>query len=321
MIKNVFFVGITSILLAACAVPGKVAKPIEAPVSQAQQEEAQQQALAIPEVNRLKRKVAIARFSNETRYGKTFLRDGENDPLGKQATDMLSSRLVESGKFLVFERPDIEKIKKEQEYTRASNLIGVDTLIVGSVTEFGRKTVGKSGFLSSTKKQVARAKVEIRLVDSKTGHIFFSANGAGEASNEANNVAGFGNRSEYDATLNDKAIAAAVSSVMNEVVRKLDERPWRTDILKLEGKTVFISGGERQGLSVGDTLDVMKAGETIRSNQSGFDIELPAQKMGMLKIVSFFGTDETNEGSVAQVVEGVVENNDTSGLFVAEGVN
>ncbi|MFD2204170.1 CsgG/HfaB family protein [Kiloniella antarctica] len=321
MIKNVFWIGAASILLSACAVPGKVAKPVEAPVSKAAQEEAQKQTIAIPEVNRLKRKVAIARFSNETRYGKTFLRDGENDPLGKQATDMLSSRLVESGKFLVFERPDIEKVKKEQEYTQASNLIGVDTLIVGSVTEFGRKTVGKSGFLSSTKKQVARAKVEVRLVDSKTGHVFFSANGAGDASNEANNVAGFGNRSEYDATLNDKAIAAAIASVMNEVVRKLDERPWRTDILKLEGKTVFISGGERQGLSVGDTLDVMKAGETIRSGQSGFDIELPAAKVGSLKIVSFFGTDETNEGSVAQVVDGELGNIDVSGFFVAEGAN
>ncbi|KLN60374.1 curli production assembly protein CsgG [Kiloniella spongiae] len=321
MIKKIILAGISALTLSACAVPDKVAKPVEAPVSQAQQEEAQKQAFATPEVTRLKRKVAIARFSNETRYGKTFLRDGENDPLGKQATDMLSSRLVESGKFLVFERPDIEKIKKEQEYTQASNLIGVDTLIVGSVTEFGRKTVGKSGFLSSTKKQVARAKVEIRLVDSKTGHIFFSANGAGEASNEANSVAGFGNRSEYDATLNDKAIAAAVSSVMNEIVRKLDERPWRTDILKREGSTVFISGGQSQGLSIGDTLDIMKAGDTIRSAQSGFDIELPAQKIGSLKILSFFGTDETNEGSVTQITSGTMENSSVSEYFIAEGAN
>jgi curli biogenesis system outer membrane secretion channel CsgG len=58
----------------------------------------------------LKRKVAIARFSNETRYGKTLLRDVDQDPLGKQATDMLSTRLVASKKFLIFERPDLSKI-------------------------------------------------------------------------------------------------------------------------------------------------------------------------------------------------------------------
>ncbi|MCZ4279151.1 curli production assembly protein CsgG [Kiloniella laminariae] len=321
MIRKIAIIGLSAVSLAACAVPDKVAKPIEASATQAEQERAQKQAFSTPEVKRLKRKVAIARFSNETRYGKTFLRDNEDDPLGKQATDMLSSQLVESGKFLIFERPDIEKIKKEQEYIQNVNMVGVDTLIVGSVTEFGRKTVGKSGFLSSTKKQVARAKVEIRLIDSRTGHVFFSADGAGEATNEAGSVVGFGNRAEYDATLNDRAIAAAISSVMSEVVQKLDERTWRTDILRQEGSTVFISGGERQGLSVGDLLVVMKAGETVRSGQSGFDIQLPAEKIGSLKVVSFFGTDETNEGSVTQIVDGVLDRVGEAELFVAEEAN
>jgi len=71
----------------------------------------------------------------------------------------------------------------------------------------GRSTTGKSGFLSGTKVQTAHAKVEIRLVDVRTGYVFFTASGAGDASTESGEVAGFGSKADYDATLNDRAIA------------------------------------------------------------------------------------------------------------------
>src|SRR5215510_10272757 len=191
--------------LSGCATVTPPPKPVEAPVSSFQQRQAQQ-VLSIPEIKTLKRKVAIARFSNETRYGKTFLSDTDQDPLGKQAVDMLSSRLVASGQFLVFERPDLHKIEREQAILKQANLIGVDALILGSITEFGRANAGKTGFLSGTKKQIARAKVEIRLVDPRTGHAFFSTTGSGEATTESGEIAGFGSKADYDATLNDRAI-------------------------------------------------------------------------------------------------------------------
>ena len=39
----------------------------------------------------IKRKVAIGRFSNETQYAKGLFYDKENDPMRKQALDILSS--------------------------------------------------------------------------------------------------------------------------------------------------------------------------------------------------------------------------------------
>ena len=46
-------------------------------------------------------------------------------------------------------------------------IVGVDALIIGSLTEFGRKTLGESGFLSDSKRQVAFAKVDLRVVDQR----------------------------------------------------------------------------------------------------------------------------------------------------------
>jgi len=306
-----------ALLSAGCATTSPPQQVVSAPVSSAQQAEAQRQA-AVPTAKTLKRKVAIGRFTNETRYGKTFQVDANNDPLGKQASDMLSSRLVASQKFLVFERPDIDKVIAEQSITHETGLVGVDALVIGSVTEFGRSTTGKSGFLSGTKVQTAHAKVEIRLVDVRTGYIFFTASGAGDASTESGEIAGFGSKADYDATLNDRAIGAAISDVQNSLIAKLEERPWRTDILKVDGHQLYISGGARQGIQVGDTLNVLRAGEKVKSGQSGFDITLPARAVGQIRVVSRFGDNETNEGAVADIVSGDITDAQKSGLYISE---
>ena len=52
----------------------------------------------------IKRKVAIGRFTNETQYAKGLFYDKENDPMRKQALDILSAKLAASGKFILRER-------------------------------------------------------------------------------------------------------------------------------------------------------------------------------------------------------------------------
>ncbi len=309
-------VALAGLLLTACATVSERPVPVEAPVSRGKQIAAQS-AAQVPAGHRYKTKIAIARFTNESNYGRSLLTDQDLDRIGKQAGDMLMSRLVLSGKFLVLERPDAAKLEREQKLSGGS-LIGADTVIAGSVTEFGRSVGGKSGFLSSTKLQTAKAKVDIRLVDVQTGLAYFSANGSGEASTESGEIAGFGSRAEYDATLNDRAIAAAISDVVDRLVDKLYDRPWRTDILEVRGTQLFIAGGERQGLRPGDALAVLQATGTAKSKQSGFEITLPPRQIATVRVVSLFGDSETNEGSVCEVTSGTVDPGALATLFVAE---
>ncbi|NNJ70964.1 MAG: curli production assembly protein CsgG [Kiritimatiellales bacterium] len=305
-------------LCGGCATVEERPTALEASVSREAQLAAQQQQL-LPAKPRFKRKIAIGRFSNETRYGRSLLRDDDNDPLGKQVSDILAGRLVESDRFLVFERPDINKLKVEGELTgQPLDLVGVDTMIFGSLTEFGNSTTGKKGFLSSTKKQTAEASVELRLVNTRTGHVFFTAKGSGSASVEAGEIAGYGSRAGYDASLNDKAIDAAVSDVLNVLIRKLEEREWRSSILAVEDGQIFISGGTRQGIKPGDVFAVMEKGKTVKSPQTGFNIELPATQVGKISIVSCFGNNEADEGSIAKLTEGTLAGIDLSRLFITE---
>jgi len=305
------------LFIAGCATPaGYRPEQTEAPATTMQQVKAQQTS-TLPSTKKYKRKIAITRFTNETNYGRALMTDADFDRLGKQASDMLASRLVKSGNFLVFERSDIRKIQQEQTIS-GGGLIGVDTVIVGSVTEFGRSISGKSGFMSSTKMQTARAKVEIRLVDIKTGQAFFSTSGAGEANTESGEIAGYGSRAAYDATLNDRAIGAAITDVIDKLVSTLEEKVWRTDILEVGHGQVFISGGTRQGIKMGDTLRVMSPGQKVKSKQTGMEISLPGKQIATIRVISFFGDNENNEGSVCEIVSGSINPSSAVNLYVEE---
>jgi curli biogenesis system outer membrane secretion channel CsgG len=296
-------------LLTGCAVQSPQTQLKEAPQSDARQKQAQLEvAAAAPARPTLKRKIAIGRISNETTYGKSLLRDNAGDPVGKQVADMLSKALTESGAYVVLERTDFSKLEEEAARSGIKqNMVGVDALIMGSLTEFGRKTVGQSGFVSDTKKQIAFAKMDVRLVDVVTGQSFFATSGAGESSTETGSTFGFGSRAAYDGTLNDSSIRQAISEVVNRLSTELSSRPWQTSILAVEGKQYFVAGGKSQGLRPGMMFSVQTAGKKVKSPQTGFDIALPGKEVAQLRIDSLFGDTEMTEGAIGSVVTGSLQ--------------
>lgn len=305
-------------LLAGCATQAPPVAVREAPQPTSVQRAAQASATAQPATKPvLKRKVALGRITNETNYGRSLLRAPNGDPLGKQVTDLLSKALTESGSYIVLERPDIAALKEEGALTGARlNLIGVDALIIGSLSEFGRKTIGQSGFASASKKQVAFAKVDLRMVDVSTGHVFFATSGAGESTNESASTFGFGSQAAYDGTLNDSAIRQAVSEAVNRLSNELSSRPWQTFLLSVDQGRYFVAGGKSQGLRPGMVMSIQTMGETIKSPQTGFDITLPGREVAQLRIESNFGNTELNEGSVASLVSGSLQGYRTDQVVV-----
>lgn len=307
-----------AVALSGCAVQSPPISSIEAPQPVAMQKAAQQAVLtAAPSVPTLKRKIALGRISNETSYGQSLLRDNSGDPLGKQVTDLMSKALTSSGGYLVFERPDIGRLQAESRLTDTRlNLVGVDALIIGSLTEFGRKTVGATGFVSSSKRQVAFAKIDIRVVEVSTGHVFFATSGAGEASTETASTFGFGSQASYDGTLNDTAIRQAVSEAVNRLTVEMSSRPWQTSILKLDGNQLFLGGGRLQGIKPGMQFSVHTLGEQVKSAQTGATVTLPGRMVASVRVDSLFGDNELNEGSAATLISGSLAGFQTNQLTV-----
>jgi curli biogenesis system outer membrane secretion channel CsgG len=252
----------------------------------------------------IKRKVAIGRFSNETQYAKGIFYDKENDPMGKQALDILSAKLAASGKFLLLERSDLaqllEEAKKSENGESGLQSIGADYLIIGSITEFGRKNTGKEGVFTSTKMQTVEAGVAIRLVDVSTGLIVYSDEAKGQAQITTRSTLGVGGRADFDATLSDKAISEAIGQLVENIINKCTDKPWRTFFLTYDADAQMIAGGASQGVKEGDTFAVKTRGKKVKNPQSGMMIELPGKQVGTVTVTGTGGDTPETEYSFVE---------------------
>lgn len=256
----------------------------------------------------LKRKVAIGRFSNETQYSKSVFYDKANDPMGKQASDILMTKLASTDKFLLFERQDYDKIVSELNTGGGiSQKIGADYLIIGSITEYGRKNIGEQKLFSSSKKQVVEAGISIRLVDVSTGLVIYSGEAKGEAEATDKQVMGFGKTADFDATLSDKAITAAITKLVENIITQCTNNPWKAYILSVEEGSYIISGGAAQGIAAGDEFTIIERGRKVKNPQTGMMLELPGKAIGKLKVEQTMGNLPEEQISITTLTEGRVD--------------
>lgn len=307
MFKNISITVMTCLLLTGCATMQQQ-KMHETPVQSITDVSKTVQEKKVDQPKGLKHKIAIGRFTNETRTGQSFFIDKNNDRIGKQAMDILSSKLFETGKFIMLERSDLTKIQNELGIGGNTELKNAaDYLILGSITEFGRKEVSDVGLFSRVRKQEAFAKVHIRIVDVSTGQIIYSEEGKGTTYSEAGTMMGVGGKSGYDEQLNDKAIDAAISDLASNIIENMSDKPWHGYILGYEDNSFITSGGKSQNIKVGDKFDVMKEGGKVKNPQTNMMITLPGKKIASIAILSTIGDTAETEVSIATVLEGNLE--------------
>ena len=112
---------------------------------------------------------------------------GINSELSKAASDIMINALIKTNRFRVFERIKLDSILQEQDFqaysgrvdqttaVRIGNMLGVDTIIAGSITNI---TYKKSGGIKigpvSMKKSSASVTMMVRGINVSTGEIIFS---------------------------------------------------------------------------------------------------------------------------------------------------
>ncbi len=250
----------------------------------------------------LKRKVAIGRFSNETQYAKGIFYDKKNDPMGKQALDILSTKLAASDKFILLERSDLSSLLEEcQKNGGGSSAIGADYMIIGSITEYGRKNTGQNRVFSSEKTQTVEAAVSIRLVDVSTGLIIYSDEAKGTAELTTKTKMGVGGTASFDATLSDKAISEAIGQLVENIINKCTNSPWKTYIISCDTDGTLIAGGQSQGIKEGMTFAIKTKGKKVKNPQTGIMINLPGKQVGTATVLSTGGDTPETEYSFVEL--------------------
>jgi hypothetical protein len=180
------------------------------------------------------------------------------------------------------------------------------------------KTVGDVDVFSRSKTQTVQAGVSIRLVDVSTGQIIYSEEAKGEAETTNTTSFGLGERTGYDATLADKAISAAISKLVENIINNCMNRPWKSYFLSYDENGIIISGGKSQGLEIGQIYSVVQKGKKVKNPQTGMMIELPGENVGKIKINFTGGETPQNEFSLVSFTEGDINQNELSNYYIKE---
>ncbi|MBI4691739.1 MAG: penicillin-binding protein activator LpoB [Nitrospirae bacterium] len=214
-----------------------------------------------------KKKVAIAKFTNSTRFGQRRL--------GDTISNILATEFEKTNRFLLLERERMDKIFDELKLSMSGlttgtlsqsqiQLIDADYIITGDVTHYSVNTAGSSDIFTKSKVQTAEVAVDLRIINVRTGEIILSETGRGKAEKKFSQVLGMGSEGSYDESLEMDAFRAAAVKVTENIVIFLDRLPWTCDVIKVSGKRLYIDAGRKSNLKIGDQIDLYKKGETIK---------------------------------------------------------
>ncbi len=281
-----------------------------------------------------KKRVAILDFE----FGTVQQWWSGNWDIGKGISDLLVDQLVRDGTFSVIERSRLDAVLAEQNFSNSQRadaasaaqigrVLGVNAIIVGSITQFGveqnQKSVGGalgrwSGFGGArvgTSKGKAKVIINARLIDINTGEILAVAEGEGVSSRSGLLLGGFGGgrggfgageismgSSDFRETVLGEAVHAAVSDLADEVEGSEPKIPTvqrqiRGLVADVEGALVILNVGRDVGVKAGDLFSVQRVVRTVKDPATGEVLREITQEVGQVRI------DEVDErSSVARLL-------------------
>ena len=297
-----------------------------------------------------KKRVAVMNFDYATVQSYVSSIFGTNQDVGKGIADLLVTRLVNDGVYSVIERKLLDKVITEQNFSNSDRanpdtaakigrILGVDAIIVGSITQFGRDDQSRNigggaiGGLTGrfgiggvqTKKAKAVVGISARMVDTSTAEILAAANGKGESTRSGTGLLGAGGSSggagggTYDMSSSNFAntiLGEAVGVAVSDTAKQLEDSASRlpTQVLNISGLVADVSGntlilnvGSKAGVKVGDHLGVFRQGRQIKDPATGKVLKTIESKLGDVTITEVEDTSstETYTGQAPKVGDAV----------------
>ncbi|MGD0307900.1 MAG: CsgG/HfaB family protein [Acidobacteriota bacterium] len=274
-----------------------------------------------------KPRIAVMNFDYATVKSDSQAIFGTDVDIGKGITDLLVEKLVNGGAFSVIERKALDTLVTEQNISNSDrfdansaaklgHLLGVDVMIIGSITQFGRDdkstNIGGSAVggitgrfgVGGVGKRQAKAVVGItaRIVNTSTGEILSVATGKGESKRSGTTLLGAGGNSSdagggvvdmkssnFANTILGEAIGQAVDSVAAQLQENAGKVP--ASVVKVDGLVADVNGdtlvlnvGSKAGVKVGDKLSVVRTGREVRDPSTGKVIRRIEEALGEVVI-------------------------------------
>lgn len=300
-----------------------------------------------------KKRVAVLNFDYGTVQTAVEAIFGTNQDVGKGISDMLVNQLVNSGSYVVVERSAIDKVLAEQNFSNSyradpataakiGKLLGVNDIIVGSITQFGRddqtRTIGGGAIggltgrfgIGGIQRRKAKAVVGLsaRIVDVDTGQILAVAEGKGESTRSGESLlgagggggaAGGGNYDMASSNFANTILGEAVHQAVNGLATNLEQDAGKLPTVQrtilgyvadASGNPLILNVGSNAGVHVGDVLGVYRKVRDVKDPISGKVIKTIEDKIGEVKVteVDALSSEAQFTGSSPAKVGDIVKN-------------
>ncbi len=222
-------------------------------------------------------------------------------------TEMLTTALVNTGKFVVLERATVEQIKAEQDLGEAGRvhketaaasgkITGAQMQITGDITEFSyqQSTVGGNlkiikGLKAKSERVTAMVALDIRLIDAVTSEVVFSKRYKGTASMTGVSAEFVKEDKEFAAsgsvnTPLGHASREAIEEAVETIVAGMKKVPWSGRVIDVRSEMVYINAGTDLGIRPGMEFDVYEQAEALVDPETGRSLGAPDRKVGSLAV-------------------------------------
>ena len=283
----------------------------------------------------IKHKVAVLDFNYATVMTASQAVFGTNVDIGKGISDMLIDKLVNDGSFRVIERNQIDKILNEQNFANSNradtataakigHILGVDAVITGDITQFGRDDQNKNvgGMLGKwgsgyglggvgTQKSKAVVQITARMIDTSTGEILASASGKGESARSGTMLGGGGagtggfggggagmGSSNFAQTIIGEATTQAVAALAQNLAADSTKLPTIVAptvsvsglVADASSSDIIINVGTQAGVKVGDKLQISRVVRVVKDPVTGKPLRSIENPVGQLTVTSVDAT-------------------------------
>lgn len=275
-----------------------VAMPMETPPAEPPVEE-------LPPLKGPKKSIAVMDFLNESEFTAQW-------QVGSGVADMLSEALVQTDRFVVVERPDVQKILRQQglgfsgktpliEGMGSGRFIPSQVAITGAVGEFSfEKQTAGDGDVTGT----AHVAIHVEVFDTNTEQLLFAetvekkGDYTGADANYSSKDAAIGGGLFKNTPLG-KATEEAVNKAAHSIALSMEKVPWRGSIVIVQEGRVYLNCGQREGVQPGQRFAVYSKGEDLTDPNSGELLGVEETRAGVVSVL-----EVKEKYSIATIMQG-----------------
>lgn len=237
-------------------------------------------------------------------------------------TEILTTELVKTERFIVLERKSMGDISTEHDLAAAGkanpetaaktgSIIGAQYLVRCAISEYAYSQTGSSGTVKiipgiSLGGTVLRAKVGIdtRVYDAKTSEVVASTTTYGSATSSGADVKLSNARMDASAagfvtTPLGQASREALDDAVKFIVDKVGGAKWEARVIRADGKDIYMNAGKESGVENGQTFGLYRPGEALVDPASGVELGTPDTQIGVVRVKTV-----TPKYAIAELVSG-----------------